>query len=192
MAQRNFDWLIGAFDQAPVEGNLLTNRGVAYPIISTAQMAQLGDNLRVERVIGSTYCGVWAGLSLLEGIQLVERIYTTEVDSSGNLPDGLIQNLATQGDFERDWMWERRQYLTPINLFGFGPSVQEHFQVWANAQSSGESPHYHEVDCQVKRRMKDREVLIYDVQFIYPFPGPLPTANDLFLVQSRLRVGVKY
>lgn len=197
-AQRHFDWITGAFVQAvlPDNNDLGPAVGVIYSLVDSAQLDEKGDNLVVERVVGSTLVAVYDAQDdppsggVPPVYELVERIYVCEADAAGE-PDNR-QDLFDPADFDRSWLWERRR-LGRIDYADLSTSGSYQTEALRKQNSLGEtydSPYFALIDCNVKRRLKDREMLVYDVQV--QFTNLDAGAQYRLLTAPRLRVGVTF
>jgi len=204
MAQMRFDWLEGAFRQLhdPVVDDVLfvgpQSLGFVFQLVDSAQLEAKGDNCLVQRVVGSMYHSVSRRLSgtgdLQAGVTLYERIYVTDVDASGQ-PEAL-HAMENAVDFDRSWAWERQRPLMALNALGEswqqgGPTAFVKAMA-LQGHGLGQDPGWTHLDLKFKRRLKDREVLVYDCQYTFPPGAGQGFTGDVILCAPRLRVGVIY
>lgn len=207
MAQVNFDWLVGWFDQPadplysinPADGQVST---IVYMLVDQDQLESKEDTLRVERIVGQVNFLVVPSTTFpTTQIWCAERIFVGEMDDTFEPPEPTSQNLFSSEGFDRSFLWERRTVLPGPSSYGLcdptaTPCTQKlldpvrHQTMWPH-----NDPWWSVIDCRVKRRLKDREVLCYQIS-VSDYQGASPTGDPedypTLIPRLFLRVGVKF
>lgn len=195
MAQVNFDWVTAVFTEGDDDYSELDVTGPAtlqVYLIDGPDLEDKGDTLRVERVVGSVWYKAISAAGWNAYLGIAERIYVAELDFNNNTT---IHALWNAGDLDRDFLWERRRVLGPEYLTGYnfqclctGEAVPSTWEF----NSHNSDPYWTQVDVRVARRLKDREVLCYQVSIV-DLKGLQVDPGDITLhIGAWMRVGVRF
>lgn len=178
MARRklNLDWVTAFWAQGAIQIPPLGQ--VDLSLVNDVDLDEKDGRLTVLRIVGDVLCFFIADARIDAGlggstssIFYHERMYVTR---ENDLDGGTPHSIGDTDNAEYPFMWHRTNalHVDPVPV----PDGQTSVFITADNYRQGH-PHYHRIDCPVKRRLGDQDRLFYSIQntsstrsmFVAPF-----------------------